>query len=472
MNLLRTLARRIRTSAVFWSWAFNLLRLASGIFLLPLLLRKLPKPEFGMYYVFLSVTGLQMVLDFGFASTIGRFVAYAMAGAKTIQAQGLGAPPAGAAQPNYALLWRLVRTARTLYRYIAMVSFVVMGVWGTVLVHSKVGETASPSVTWMAWGITLTSATLDMYTVWWNNVLYYMNQVRESSRICFWSYATRMLLACGLLLGGGGLLSVPLAGIAGSLLNRYFTRRKCLRLLGQAPAGVEQLSQGSLLHLLWPNSWRLGLQLLSNYLRTNASTAICVSTFGLVATAQYGLSVQIMNVAVGMASVWTAVKWPAAGQLHSAHNLAGLRALLWPRMWLQIVTFLVLSLGAVFAGPFLLHWIKTDKQMLPTPWMVLMMIGALLDLTYGFWSTLLAVENKIPTLRSAVLTNVASLILAYGLCRWAGASMLALVVAPLVTGMVYLHWHWPRVGARSLETTWLRFMFSRPGAGSLKSAPR
>ena len=68
-------------SAVVWSWGFNLLRLAAGMILLPLVLRIFSKPELGMYYVLLSLSALGPVLDFGFSVTIARFVGYAVSGA-------------------------------------------------------------------------------------------------------------------------------------------------------------------------------------------------------------------------------------------------------------------------------------------------------------------------------------------------------------------------------------------------------
>ena len=47
-----------------------------------------------------------------------------------------------------------------------------------------------------------------------------------------------LLLACGLLLAGGGLLSVPAAAFCTVLLNRFFSRRRVLGVLGRPPEAV------------------------------------------------------------------------------------------------------------------------------------------------------------------------------------------------------------------------------------------
>lgn len=74
--------RRLRNSTVVWSWAFNFLRLATGLVLLPLLLHKLSSEELGMCYVLLSLVALAPVVDFGFNPTIVRFVSYGIGGPK------------------------------------------------------------------------------------------------------------------------------------------------------------------------------------------------------------------------------------------------------------------------------------------------------------------------------------------------------------------------------------------------------
>ncbi|HWQ91461.1 MAG TPA: hypothetical protein VN673_07300, partial [Clostridia bacterium] len=211
-----------------------------------------------------------------------------------------------------------------------------------------------------------------------------------------------------------------------------------------------------------PNSWRTGLQLFSGYLRSNANTAICVAAFGLSATAEYGLSVQVMGIAMGMATVWTMVKWPVVGQYRSAGNLLGLQRVLWSRSWLQVITFLVLAAGAILVGPMALSLFSKDNQMLPGSLLWLLALVTLLDMTFAFWGTLLSVENRIPTLWATVATNVASLVLALVFTYYTDVGVAGLILAPLITGLVFNYWYWPVVGAKSMGTSWWQFTFGKP----------
>jgi O-antigen/teichoic acid export membrane protein len=208
------------------------------------------------------------------------------------------------------------------------------------------------------------------------------------------------------------------------------------------------------------------LQVLSNYLRTSATVLICVAYFGLTLTGQYGLSIQVIGIASGMAAVWTAVKWPRVMQLRSAQKVEELRGLLWPRAWLQVVTFVLLTACAAAFGPQLLELIGTDKVLLPTKWLLILAGTGVLELTYVFWGTLLAAENRVPTLWSTVATNIGGLVLAVALIEFTSLGLFSLVIAPLLSGSLFLYWYWPSAGARSLGMTWWRFMFSKPSGSA------
>src|SRR5271170_1958693 len=216
--------KRLNNSAVVWSWIFNGIRLVSGIVLLPLVLHELSTADLGMYYVLLSLVALAPLIDFGFGPTIGRFIAYAMGGAKTLQAQGVFKSAERATLPNYVLLWQLLLTTRTLYRYIAIGVFFIMGIWGTYVVEMRIDETSSQLITRLAWGITLIATVFDIYWNWWNTFLVGMNEVRSAARIGLLAMLVRLVTASALLLSGAGLLSVPIGSLVGSAIWRGLAR--------------------------------------------------------------------------------------------------------------------------------------------------------------------------------------------------------------------------------------------------------
>jgi len=462
----RTLWGRLHDSAVAWSWALNGLRLALGLILLPLVLRKLPTAELGMYYVFLSLAAIAALVDFGFSPTLARFVSYAMGGAESLQAQGV-AKTGSSTSPNYHLLWELLYTTRTLYRFLTLALLLVLATWGTYVVELRIHETASPALTRLAWAATLVGALWDIYSNWWDVYLRNMNQVTAAARIAVLATTIRLVLAAVLLVCGWGLLSLPIGTLVGGLVQRQLARRRCLTLLAGHPA-PERVDVRKNLSILWPNSWRLGVHCLGGYLTVNANTAICLQVLGLAANARYGLSNQLLGITSGMVTVWTMVKWPMVGQLYARHDFAGIQRMLRPRLWLQNLSFLAIGAFLVFWGTPLLERFGSGKQMLAANWFGLLTLNSFLEMQYSFWGTAILLGNRFPFLWYSVGSNVLSLVLSFALIHFTSLGLGALVLGPLVTGCLFNYWYWPLYGARSLGTSLLRFLFR---GSQVKSMP-
>ena len=473
MPVLRAI-HKLRQSSVVWSWAFNLIRLASALVLLPLLARPdMTRTDLGMYWVFVTLSEIAILFDFGFSPSVARNVSYAMAGAKELTAQGHPETEAGRT-PNLPLLWQLLRSTQRLFLYLAGASFVVVGVVGSGIVATRVMETSRPSSTWLAWGLVLSSATLEIYAGWWNTFLRGMNQVLPSAKISVMAYALRLVLAAVLLLAGARLLALPIAGLISSMFQRTLSRRRCLQALGTSPT---VRSTRSLMPVLWPNSWRTGVQFLSVYLATKANTLLCSQFLGLAATANYGLTMNVTNLIASMALVWTSVKWPLVGQYCKLQDFGRLREILWPRLWLQTLTFVALAALAAPIGPMLLSAIGSDKQLLPLPFFLALLTYSFLETQFTFWTTLLSLlRNQIPSLWPTVITNMVSLSAVLTLIfllgkepvqegdrqQWVLRGVEIFAFTPLCVGLLFNFWFWPIAGARSIGTRFLRFLFTRP----------
>jgi Na+-driven multidrug efflux pump len=466
VELIAMLYQRIANSTVVWAWFLNGLRLGSGLIVLPLVLHLFSKSELGLYMVLLKLAGLAAMIDFGFGPTVNRFVCYAMGGAKEIEAQGAPTSAAGEG-PNYTLLWQLLATTRKLYRYLSLVLLIVLGIGGTLMVERLIrGEQAlHPEfgllLPRLAWAATLLATVLDIYSNWWGNYLRGLNEVRAATKVAAAAAIARLGIAAGLLISGAGLLSLPIATMASSLIQRHYARICCLKLLPPQPRLLD-LDLRKNLRMLWPNSWRLGVHLFSSYAVALASTLICAGVYHLEVSAMYETSVQLIGYASSMAAVWTLTKWPLIGQLQARRDQAAIQRVIGPRIWLQNLTFLILAGGVVLFAPAVLDWVGKDKELLPRYWMLCLTFGAFLELQVSTFGTLIATGNRLPFLWPAVATNLFSITVSLLLLRWTSWGPGALILGPLLAGSAFNYWYWPRYAARMLGTSLTRLLFLNP----------
>ncbi len=455
---------RAWNSAVLWAWGFTGLRLASGILLLPLLLR-FPRSDFGLYYVLLSLVALVPLFDLGLWASIDRSVSYAMGGATTLQGIGVAGHDGVERGPNFTLLWKLLHAARKFYQILSGLVFLLLGIWGTYVVGLRVNETSDVAVSWLAWWITLAGAVFEMYTSWWSVYLRALNRVRTFAQIGFFSQAVRLVLAAGLLLAGAGLLSVPIAAFISNTLQRYLARRACLQFLAvsAAVAPPSNAEVKSLLRTLWPNSWRVGLHILSSYLTANANVFLCLRFLGLGANGVYGLSLQVVAICQSIAQVWLQVKWPYIFQLRSRHAGDELREVFQPRFRLTLVTYLVMSVIVLAANPEVLGWVGAKTTLLAQPWLTLIIANGFLEMTLSIACSLIATSNRTPFLRATVTSNCGSLIMVVILLQTTPLGLGALVIGPLVSGLVFNYWHWIAAAARDIGSSLVSLLFKFEG---------
>ena len=170
--------------------------------------------------------------------------------------------------------------------WLMLAVLVIAGIWGTYMVDCD-QETSSVLITRLAWVVTLAGTMFEIYANWWCVYLRSMNEVVAASRIYVVVFVVRLALAAGLLCAGAGLLSIPIAAVLSDGLMRWLARSRCLALLKDHPP-PPKTEVKKILKILWPNTWRVGVLVFSNYLTVNANTAICLAAFGLAANANTG----------------------------------------------------------------------------------------------------------------------------------------------------------------------------------------
>jgi hypothetical protein len=131
-------------------------------------------------------------------------------------------------------------------------------------------------------------------------------------------------------------------------------------------------------------------------------------------------------------------------------------------MWLQYLTFLAMAAGLLICGQPLLQFLGSGKQLLPLPWLALLILNTFLETQISIWGTLISTENRIPFLWPSVAGSLLAFALSLTLIHTTSLGLGALVLAPLLAHSLFNYWFWPLYAAQGIHTSWARFMFTRP----------
>jgi len=84
----------------------------------------------------------------------------------------------------------------------------------------------------------------------------------------------------------------------------------------------------------------------------------------------------------------------------------------------------------------------------------------------------MATGNNLAYMWPTVATNVLSLILSLLLVHFTTLGLGALVLGPLLAGVIFNYWYWPAYAAKDIGTTLFHFLFVGPKikSGSLPQA--
>ena len=257
---LGALAPRAWASPPLTTWARCAARSLGFVLVLPVLLRRLPAPEFAVWSLVATVASLQTLAELGFGVTFARSIAYAMGGATALERiQGSNSVAAGA-QPNWHLVLRICSTMRFVYGRLSVALALVMVVAGTVAMWRPVHRMANPADGWAAWMCVCLGTVFSFRANQFVCLLQGTNSVALLRR---WEslFSLGGILTSLVVLWITPRVAVLLAAsqswvLLGAWRNAWVSRR----LLSEREIeGIKPVLHRDILDVVWPSAWRSGI---------------------------------------------------------------------------------------------------------------------------------------------------------------------------------------------------------------------
>ncbi len=193
-------------------------RALSVLVVLPLLLTRFTAEEVAVWYVLVTMIGLQQLADLGFAPTFVRVIAYAMGGSSTLK-DLRGRVEARSEGPRWDSVHRIWVTMRSVYARLTVGSLVLFSLLGTVGVRRPIESLADPTSGWLAWGVVVLAFGITLHGNAYSAYLQGVNQIALLRRWESYASIAAMITSVVVLLLGGRLLALVISHQTWAVVN-------------------------------------------------------------------------------------------------------------------------------------------------------------------------------------------------------------------------------------------------------------
>ena len=430
---------------IAWNYLGTILNQGMNVLILPFILRLLSPQELGLWYVFASVAALVQLMDFGFAPSIMRNISYAWSGAKELKSDGISGTNANKDR-DYSLIGSLVSASKKIYLIISLSAGIVLLSVGSIYVNSLLPQNSEQMM--LAWIVYALAVYINLYYSYLSAMLRGIGKIKETNQALVMSRALYVVSAIiGLLLGGGLLwmsASYLFSGLLMMFMSKIYFKRSIGHELDISHSGSKDQA-ANIMRTIWPNAKKQGIVTIGAWMTTRASTLICSSFLGLETTSQYGLSLTLINITGGIASLLFGSYAP---------ELASLKINDEKKRYIKIfsraisVQWFVAILGIsmiTFAAPPVLKAIGSNSKLLPTGTLFILGVVYFLEWNHSTFATLITLSNSVPFVKSAMYSGTSIVVLSFLSIWLTDFQIIGLILSQGIVQLAYNNWRWPKL---------------------------
>jgi O-antigen/teichoic acid export membrane protein len=211
---------------VFWNISATIFKVAAGVILLPFVLKFFPSETVGIWTIFITITTLITLLDFGFNPSFTRNVSYIFSGLEQLQSSGISQNSQQNQTVDYELLKGLIAAMRWFYRRGALILLTLSLTLGSYYIYYITKNYQGDKIeVYIAWIILCVLNTYNFYTLYYGALLQGKGLIKKSRQIVIIGRFAYLGLAILLIINGAGLIAVISAQLASVLIIRVLSHR-------------------------------------------------------------------------------------------------------------------------------------------------------------------------------------------------------------------------------------------------------
>jgi O-antigen/teichoic acid export membrane protein len=438
---------------IAWNFVGTIMRVASGVILLPIVLIKLSREDVGLWNIYIQLGGLALLLDFGFLNSFGRNITYIFSGVKELKPEGYISVDGSDKSISYSLLRSVINAMRRYYGIIALVFLSIFLLASPFyLKRILIDYNGDESIIWVSWFIYGFLVAYQLYTYYYSSLLIGRGMVKKQQQITVFGQSCRILSSLIFLYLGFGIISLVIGQLVSDVVNRILSYNAFYdKDLKQNLKDAVLIPVGNVMKIMSPNAIRIGITTLGWFLTSKIIILVApLLSITLPTVGSYGTTMQMINLIMSLSTLWFATFYPKMTLYRVNNQKDDLKRVYIKSQLAMLAVFIVCGTGLVLFGPILLKLVGSKTQLLPEIMIFVMLIFALLESNYGIANSFILSGNEVPYMKSSIITGVLSATLLLSLLKFTTLSTWAMILAPGIAATMYINWKWPLVAARKL----------------------
>lgn len=431
---------KVNKKTIIISYITQFFQYGIAIVVLPVILRLLDAKDLGVWYIFLSVSSLVGLLDFGFSPSIQRTAAYVASGVRELKQTGVVVSEGG--DIHMPLLASLLKTSQNIYFRISTAIFVLGSTFGTFYLYN-VMDTEFSIKYMLTWLLYIVSVTTNFHYNYMLSFLRGLGYISEYNINVIASKLIYIFTLYALIISGAGLISLVIATFANTLLMIVLARRVLNVKIHGFSKLTKQYTCENLFGVLWKNAKNSGIVAVGVFLLSQSGVFLSGLLLNLEEVASLGLCLQIFGILVVCSRVYLTTYTPQISSLWVQNNRIEIKKLFLKCQLMGYLVFLTGFFIILLIGDWILANILHSNVLLPSD-LVILMYGFfyLMELTHGNCCSLIATSNQIPFVKASLISGGISIIGTILLAEF-GYGMISFPLALICGSLPYNSWKWP-----------------------------
>lgn len=446
---------KITNRDIIWGYLGTILNLSINIILLPFVYKFLTPEELGIWYIFVSIGIIISLLDFGFAPTLNRNIAYSWSGAKTLE-KGSATFVTEDNGPNIELFKTVLVSSKYIYLVISLIALVLLLTLGSIYI-AFLGRNFTGEHLSSAWIIFVIAIFINLYMGYYGSFLKGVGAIYEYNKALVFSKFFQIIISVLLLFLDYGLLAMAIAYFITGFVYRFLSKRSFYKyenigeMLKRSQVTVKLVEVKKYFIIIWHNAWREGLVSLSNFLATQSSTILCSLFLTLAQTGVFAISLQIVMVLQNVSSTMYTIYQPSLQQAFIKNDKEKSKQLMARAITLYSTCFLIGAILICTFGVYILEIIKPDSY-IDRSYFLVMCVYIFLLQHHQLYASFISNTNRLPYVKAFITSSVISISVVLMLLKYTNMNEWSLLVGPLLVQIVYNNWKWPLFVMKELET--------------------